>query len=271
MDTPSTRNVTITTLTPETVVGIAVSCTMRFTVAPGEASVMEEAVAAVLELEELELLLMLMLELLLLLVLELLLELEELELLLIMLELLELLELLVVVAAAVAVGVVVLLPPQAASAAAHTVLMMNSAVGLDKTRLKASYIRDSPCQGKKPGRTVSAGHPVSGLIYVTRCTLPMFPERKLSDSQHVSLLRCRHSGTDTIEELSFPGKKRPATVRTDTRQWCWMKPHLSGIFACLRSETDRPGRRTSRSGLFESSARQGSCLSAMCVIRGGRR
>jgi hypothetical protein len=170
-------------------------------------------VVAVPALDELELL-MLMLELLELelllippppLALELLewllLELEEVELLLIMLELLELLVItlelleLLVVAAAAAIGVVVLLPPQAASAAAHTVLTTNSAVGLDKTRLKASYIRDSPCQGKKPGRTVSAGRPVSGFVYVTRCALPVFPDKKVPDSQHVGLLRCRRSDT----------------------------------------------------------------------------
>src|SRR6202045_4056061 len=44
METPSTRNVTATTVTPMGVLGVAVSTTMRFTMAPGAVSVIEEVV-----------------------------------------------------------------------------------------------------------------------------------------------------------------------------------------------------------------------------------
>jgi hypothetical protein len=47
METPSTRNVTATTVTPMGVLGVAVSTTMRFTMAPGAVSVIEEVVGGV--------------------------------------------------------------------------------------------------------------------------------------------------------------------------------------------------------------------------------
>ncbi len=45
MEAPSTRKVTLTTVTPDAVLGVAVSVTMRFTVAAGGVSVMDEAAA----------------------------------------------------------------------------------------------------------------------------------------------------------------------------------------------------------------------------------
>jgi hypothetical protein len=47
METRSTRNVTATTVTPMGVLGVAVSTTMRFTMAPGAVSVIEEVVGGV--------------------------------------------------------------------------------------------------------------------------------------------------------------------------------------------------------------------------------
>jgi hypothetical protein len=133
MATPSTRNVTETTVVPEAVVGVAVITTMRFTVVDGTVTVIEEPVAGALELEELELDELELDELDML-------ELEELE----ELMLLMLLLLLELVSLVVDAGVFVASSPPQAARTAESATMTHTTMRLQKIPLKVSYIAYSP-------------------------------------------------------------------------------------------------------------------------------
>ena len=142
MATPSTRKVTVWTVTPVGVLGVAVSTTMRFTVAPGDVTVIDEVVTAaaggvtgvvgVVAGGVVVPVVLVVVD-------------EEPELLVVLVEG-------VVAAAMAAAGVVALLPPQPARFA-DSAVMTSRTIGREQVSLKASYIADSPCKVIGPAFT----------------------------------------------------------------------------------------------------------------------